>query len=100
MCAQRSTRKGNVKEHKESYHKVHFVLVITAEMNHDGNLVSKLTRGQCTKNSCHYETRTFLYNVWAITEPGCLPGPKIGAIFEEKPGGGFENEVAFLLLCS
>ena len=53
MCEQRSTRRGNVKEHKESHHKDHFILAITAEMNHGGKLVSKLTRGQCTKNSCH-----------------------------------------------
>ena len=48
MCEQRSTRRGNVKEHKESHHKDHFILAITAEMNHGGKLVSKLTRGQCT----------------------------------------------------
>ena len=48
MCEQRSTRRGNVKEHKELHHEDHFILVITAEMNHGGKLVSKLTRGQCT----------------------------------------------------
>ena len=49
QCEDKVAQRGNVKEHKESHHEDHFILVITVEMNHGGKLVSKLTRGQCTK---------------------------------------------------